>query len=310
MASVRSLSFDVGTKNLAACDLTVDADGSFEVHSWHVSSCVPRGVNVNKTPLAELAPIFSKWVSEGLVDWLYEPLTDPAAIVPGSITRPGPRGSTVRLRPKPIDRVFIENQPMGGRGAARNLKTKVLSHILQCHLLAARPELQVTFVHPGLKLKDMPRKEDGSRSSYRENKQYAISKATEYVTGASCRTLEVCQQLYVTKKLKKDDLADAFLQGLLAGLMYARGDVLEPAEDKPKKTKKADASEAANGSDVATKPKKAIGVKRVRAAAAVEATIAVEAPAVEVAPAEVPVADADKGAAETPKKRVKSTKNK
>ncbi len=216
---MRFLSFDVGMKNLAQCDLEVAGDTftTFSVNSWTVETCVEAGLNVNKTPLHELAPFFSTYVKKNLKKWLYE--------------------NSDASRPKEFSRVFIENQPMGGRGAARNLKTKVLSHILQCAILDERPDLKVDFVHPGLKLKDMERLE-GMRSTYRENKLYAIAKTTTLVTGPTNKTQDACKVLFLDKKNgKKDDLADAFLQGLIAGQMHASGQVVVPPE-APKKTKK------------------------------------------------------------------------
>lgn len=221
--ALRVLSFDVGTKNLAACDLTVEANGSFTVTAWTVESCVARGVNVNKTPVHELAPTFYNFIKKRINNWFYN--DDKTS--------------------KNIGRVFIENQPLGGRGAARNLKTKILSHILQCVIAEAVPEVPISFVHPGLKLKDMPRV-DGARPTYRQNKLYAIAKTTEIVESDLCLNKHECAALYIVKKMKKDDLADAFLQGLLAGSMYVRGDVIEPpSEDRPKKRKaKAEIKEA------------------------------------------------------------------
>lgn len=215
--ALKVLSFDVGTKNLAACELQVDPSGSFTVSSWTVESCVARGLNVNKTPVHELAPTFYAFVKKRVVKWFYN--DDKTT--------------------KNIGRVFIENQPLGGRGAARNLKTKILSHILQCVISEAVPDVPIYFVHPSLKLKDMPR-EDSVRPTYRQNKLYAIAKTTELVESDACLNRETCQDLYVSKKMKKDDLADAFLQGLFAGLMHVRNDVIEPVTDeRPKKAKKA-----------------------------------------------------------------------
>ncbi len=203
--ATRLLSFDVGTKNLSFCDLSVDSSMSFEVHAWTVASTVPRGINVNKTPLWDLAPPFYKYVRSNVTSWLWN--------ADGS--------------PKPMDRVLIENQPMGGRGAARNLKTKVLSHILQCAILESRPDLNVSFVHPGLKLKDMPKPLEGGKTTYRENKMYAIQKTAEYIQTDLCKNKDACKELYLDKKMKKDDLADAFLQGLFVAHIVARGDLVE-----------------------------------------------------------------------------------
>lgn len=285
--ALRVLSFDVGTKNLAACDLTVESTGSFTVTAWTVESCVARGVNVNKTPVHELAPTFYNFIKKRVNKWFYN--DDKTS--------------------KNIGRVFIENQPLGGRGAARNLKTKILSHILQCVIAEAVPEVPISFVHPGLKLKDMPRV-DGARPTYRQNKLYAIAKTTEIVESELCLNKADCAALYVEKKMKKDDLADAFLQGLLAGSMYVRGDVIEaPSDDRPKKKKKTDAVKeappaapvgpaAAGASDPSAEdvPKAAKSPKKAPKRAA-RAVVADEAEAV---PAETPVEA-------SPKKKARKT---
>jgi len=221
--SLHCLSFDVGTKNLAICDLTVQANGSFDVHAWNVLSCVPRGMNVNKTSIHELAPMFYQFIKKLVRSWFLNQ-----------------DGSS-----KGIQRVFIENQPLGGRGAARNLKTKVLSHMLQVVCLDIAPEIPVSFIHPSLKLKDMPRKGDDKKSTYRENKLYAIATTAQFVESSQCINKEFCKEAFTDKKIKKDDLADAFLQGLFAGGAYARGEVLAgPSDEKPKKKKVAETTES------------------------------------------------------------------
>jgi hypothetical protein len=245
---MRFLSFDVGTKNLAQCDLDLSDSEAFTVKSWTVETCVDKSVNVNKTALHDLAPMFSNYVQKNIKKWLYS-----------------------AEGPKPYEHVFIENQPMGGRGSARNLKTKVLSHILQCAILDQRPELKVTFVHPGLKLKDMVRTE--GRSTYRENKLYAIAKTAELVVSDKCSNKEDCKTAYLDKKnTKKDDLADAFLQGLIAGSMHMKGlVVVSPEPVKKARKKKTDAKEAIDADAPAAKAE-AVAVEAVAAAPEVETT--------------------------------------
>ena len=199
---MRVLSFDVGTKNLAMCDLTVDLE-AFTVNKWTVETTLTTDVNVNLTPIQELAPDFYNYVVREAPKWLMD-----------------------LDKPNDIEHVYIENQPMGSRGAARNLKTKVLSHMLQCVIAHLRPDIKIYFIHPGLKLKDMDRE---GKSSYRENKAYAVTKTLEVIASTECRNPE-CKALVV--KTKKDDLADAFLQGLIAARMHLKGEVIE----RPAKT--------------------------------------------------------------------------
>jgi hypothetical protein len=202
---MRVLSFDVGTKNLAFCDATVELD-KFSISSWTVESCVPVGLNVNEAALVDLVPYFTETVKKNIESW-----------------------ST-----QDYDIVLIENQPMGGRGSARNLKTKVLSHILQALLLEKNPRAKIQFVHPSLKLKDMPKTDE--KSSYRANKAYAIMKTNELVTGDQCESKDLACKIMGTKKLKKDDLSDAFLQAFYFARMYLKGEIQD--EPKPVVTKK------------------------------------------------------------------------
>jgi hypothetical protein len=208
---MRVLSFDVGTKNLAFCDLTV-LDTSFSISKWTVESCVPSGLNVNETALVDLVPYFTDMLRRNMDSWASQE----------------------------YDMVLIENQPMGGRGSARNLKTKVLSHILQAMFLDRDPKTKIQFVHPGLKLKDMPRTEE--KSTYRANKFYAITKTTELIGGSECTSQDLASKVMSTKKMKKDDLADAFLQGFYFARMYLKGEIQEqvkaPVSEKPKTKKK------------------------------------------------------------------------
>jgi hypothetical protein len=221
---MRVLSFDVGTKNLAYCDVNVDK--TFTINSWAVLNCVPSELNVNETSLADLVPYFVKMIQDNVCLW-----------------------NTAEY-----DYILIENQPMGGRGSARNLKTKVLSHILQ-GLLMPYTKNPIQFVHPGLKLKDMPRPE--GKSSYRENKQYAIKKTLELLECDECLSKESVK-IISQKKTKKDDLADAFLQGYYFAVLVSSGsmeikkvDVVK--KSRPKSKKMIDKSEKVSDAKPETK---------------------------------------------------------
>lgn len=244
---MRVLSFDVGLKNLAACCLEVDASGQFQILDWDVYNVVEDGTNVNKTSLEILAPQFYDFCHSKLEAWLG--------------AEPGHSAT----------RVFIENQPMGGRGGARNLKTKVMSHMLQCQLRSYRPDVPVSFVHPSLKLKDMPRLEP--KTSYRANKLYAIQKTEEYLNGSdNISSQDITQKFAKAKSKKRDDLADSFLQGLIAALMYERGQIVEPTQGEPEKKKR---KTAASGEPAPKKRK--VAAKAVASESVVDETKAAEA---------------------------------
>jgi len=120
------------------------------------------------------------------------------------------------------DIVYLENQPLGMM--ARNVKTKTLSHIMQALLLAKG--FTVKFVSPQRKLKGMV-----EAGSYGDNKKFAIASCSKLL--GECG-LHAWKEKFEEKGGKKDDLADAFLQGYYA----ARNDMKPAKVPKEKKTKK------------------------------------------------------------------------
>ena len=87
-------------------------------------------------------------------------------------------------------------------GSPRNLKTKVLSHILQA-LAIERGFSKIFFISPMLKLRECPT--PFRERNYRDNKKWAIEKTTSLIEGQTFADQFV--------GAKRDDLADAFLQG-------------------------------------------------------------------------------------------------
>lgn len=187
-------------------DATITAH-DFTLHHWTVDTIFrdDESVNVNETSIDLLTPYFSRYCYE---------------------TAP-------KLWNHPYDAIYIEQQPVGmGRsfGSPRNLKTKILSHILQ-HVLCD-PSLPqkgpILFISPMLKLKDctVPFKE----RSYKLNKKYAVD------TTATFLGPDGHPQFHGAKK---DDLADCFLQGLYAARAMLNGsmDVSLPAKKAIKKKK-------------------------------------------------------------------------
>jgi hypothetical protein len=142
----------------------------FSIGLWQVYSAIPDDLNVNKTPIEDLCPYFSREVLKHVDLWLDD-----------------------------VDICYIESQPMG---RTRNLKTKVLSHILQI-LLLSKKEIPIQFIHPTLKLKNMV----GERN-YRANKKFAIQETERLLENTAF------VDLFIGKK--RDDLADCFLQGYYA----------------------------------------------------------------------------------------------
>jgi hypothetical protein len=108
-----------------------------------------------------------------------------------------------------VEMAVLEAQPtarmiVGGKSIS-NIKTKVLSHILQALLWDQK--IPVHFASASLKLKDA---EMVDASDYREHKKAScvITEKASVVIGGLCR------DVWSKKKGKKDDLADSFLQGI------------------------------------------------------------------------------------------------
>jgi len=203
---MKCLSFDVGSKHLGICFLEVYDNATFHVLDWSVESVVPDTLNVNLTPVQTLAPLFYEYI----------------------LKRPWPEIPDI---------VFIESQPMGLHGGARNLKTKVLSHLLQCHMMHIYPNVTVDFVSPSLKLKSMPRDMYGTRASYAQNKKYAVDLTRIHITSDKCLNKDYCiaqfdkPKVKGVKAIKKDDFGDCFLQGYLAGLLHVQHCVIQKLQE-------------------------------------------------------------------------------
>jgi hypothetical protein len=229
---MRVLSVDIGWRHLAYALLEVTLD-SLRVVQWQVLDLLGEegaDLNVNKTTLEELvrrtAPAFQAAVKSWCeVDWA----GDGASVGPPEIA-------------------YLESQPLGMQ--ARNVKTKTLSHVFQALLLAQGVAVQ--FVSPKKKLLGML--EGGT---YADNKKFAVASAGSVLT--SCG-LEEWADWFEDVAGKRDDLADALLQGY-----YAAKDALTTKPKKPRKAVKA-----------ATEPARKRPKKKPSAHATAEAAVALD----------------------------------
>ena len=139
-----------------------------------ISPISPDITNVNTMTCEDLVSYFTASISSHLSSWL-----------------------------EGVDTVYIEQQPMGLR--AFNVKTKVLSHVLQS--LCILQGKKVVFVSPKKKLNDA-----GTTMTYAQNKKHAIERCLETIDDTG---KEILQTMITTKK-KVDDVCDAFLQAHLS----------------------------------------------------------------------------------------------
>ena len=173
---MRVLSVDIGWRHLAFADLTV-TESSLSIHEWEIVDVIKdESVNVNTATTEELIRFSAPLIGAVIQRW--------------TLSKP--------------DVVYLENQPLGQM--ARNVKTKTLSHVMQALLLAQG--IEVVFVSPKKKLKGMT-----DVGSYGDNKKFAIEASLKLLREQECSTWF---EWFDTKSGKRDDLADALLQGYFA----------------------------------------------------------------------------------------------
>ena len=188
------LSVDLGTRNLAWCVLTKSPDASLvcppfhkfkaDIHAWRLVD-ISNGSsdNMNDVDIATCVPWFVKTIREH-----FEEMT------------------------LGVELALIEAQPtariIGPGKSVNNVKTKVLSHILQAMLLDT--SIPVKFVSPSKKLKDAIM---ANPESYRDHKTAAVK-----LTDFAAKELGQWGVWWSSLKGKKDDLADSFLQAMYASL--------------------------------------------------------------------------------------------
>ena len=220
---MRVLSVDLGARNLAWCvlDREKSSDPCWEcapfrgqcvkVLAWRVVDIVKEAgveeeVNLNKTDIATCVP----WFVSAIKTWWAE-MTEGVELAV--------------LEAQPTARVMNH-----GERCVNNVRTKVLSHVLQAFLLERN--IPVQFVSPAVKLRDA-KDLMADASEYREHKKAAV-----LLTSRACAVLdETTRATWETTKGKRDDLADAFLQGVCFSVKKPRKakkrevPVFEPDED-------------------------------------------------------------------------------
>jgi len=191
---MKYLSVDLGVRNLAWCviELKPSVDPKFYtipfqgseaiIHAWRlvdITEDETEDVNFQTVDISQCVPWFMKTLKK-----YWNEITDG------------------------VDVALIEAQPTGrmlpSGVCINNIRTKVLSHILQAMLI---DKMEVRFVSPAKKLKDAIMKDP---SKYKDHKKAAI----ELTDQASQCFNEPWKNWWMNLKGKRDDLADAFLQAI------------------------------------------------------------------------------------------------
>jgi hypothetical protein len=212
---MKLVSIDVGLRNFSWCTLL--REPSIE-EKWQVPPFRGNSISIvdwNVVDIVELSTSDEINLNE----------TDIATIVPWFCT--ALESFKARLIVSDLDLAMIEAQPtahmLGGKSIS-NIKTKVLSHLLQAFFF--RHGIPVKFVSPACKLRDAKSFMTDS-SVYAQHKKAAIQLslvALEIIGGSF-------QPFFLQQKRKKDDLADSFLQGVC-------GDVEIKEKKKTRKKKR------------------------------------------------------------------------
>ena len=195
-SALTCISIDVGVKNLALARLEVSAT-AFRVRALQledVAAAAKETRNLNDVPIEALVVMFVAHAAPVLA---------------------------AHLAADAVSIAFIEAQPLGPH--ACNVKTKVLSHVLQAQLLQAG--VRVVFVGSSKKL----RGQEGA-SGYAANKKFAVSRAAALLGEAQNETPSAAAW-FAAVKGKRDDLADALLQGVYA----ARDELVRLARAAPRR---------------------------------------------------------------------------
>ena len=210
---MKILSVDLGTRNLAWCVLEREKKqewppDSVKIHAWKLVDITEESAkpieNVSDIDVASCVPLLVATLKKYKDELIC------------------------------VEHAFLETQPIGRPGGASNIRTKVLSHIFQAFLL--EHNIPVTFVSPKLKTKHS----GADLTEYASRKKAAIKLTGECLEKIAGEWNDFWKQ----KKGKKDDLADAFLQGVLATfpkepkVPKVPKEPKEPKESKDPKEKK------------------------------------------------------------------------
>ena len=183
------LSFDIGIKNLAYCILDKDEDNKLSIIKWDIIKLLEDNEKCKGFPLDELTKRLYKQLNSHFYSYN-------------------------------ITKVLLENQPVLKNPVMKSVQMIVFSFFQYQSILLAREINTIKLVNASNKLKvgktftEINNNEDiiKIKSKYTRNKKFAI----EYTYKILQDRIEDFETLteYFRENKKRDDLADAFLQGM------------------------------------------------------------------------------------------------
>lgn len=183
------LSFDIGIKNLAYCILDKDEDNKLRIIKWDIIKLLEDNEKCKGFPLDELTKRLYKQLNSHFYSYN-------------------------------ITKVLLENQPVLKNPVMKSVQMIVFSFFQYQAILLAREINTIKLVNASNKLKvgktftEINNNEDiiKIKSKYTRNKKFAI----EYTYKILEDRIENFETLieYFKENKKRDDLADAFLQGM------------------------------------------------------------------------------------------------
>lgn len=183
------LSFDIGIKNLAYCILDKDEDNKLSIIKWDIIKLLEDNEKCKGFPLDELTKRLYKQLNSHFYSYN-------------------------------ITKVLLENQPVLKNPVMKSVQMIVFSFFQYQAILLAREINTIKLINASNKLKvgktftEINNNEDiiKIKSKYTRNKKFAIE-YTYKILQDRIENFETLIEFFKENK-KRDDLADAFLQGI------------------------------------------------------------------------------------------------
>ena len=184
------ISFDIGIKNLAYCILFKNENNLITIEKWDIIKLLEDHEKCKQVPLDEITTR------------LYNKLND-------------------ELEDFEITEVLLENQPVLKNPVMKSIQMVIYGFFQYQRILLGREIQTIKLINASNKLKigknfhEINNKEYiiNIKNKYNRNKKLAIEYTNKLLKEKLCENYEELSDYFNNNK-KKDDLSDAFLQGL------------------------------------------------------------------------------------------------